>query len=634
MRSTFIERGNLRLGFGILVLGILLRFLFLDADPYYYEWAGYITDEGRWVSNARSGALFGEFFVFEHLHGLHFFLAPFFQLINYVVFKVAGVSIVTSRLFTALCGSLMLVLFWILLRRVVTRQALLLGIILLSVQQDLVVLSRIAIPEMVIMFFQLLIYFIITSNGNSLYRMLLAGLLLFLSIGMKLTVAPFLVIFSAIILFMPRQCPVTEPDRQVWRDLLAFWIGLTIPLLVTVLIGSAFTGISKHLLFRTIDVLEGFIQLSTAYSAINFLFVHPFSWTLKIWALGLWLSALAWISAGRGEIDLHSRRYLLTSAIWIMLYFSQMLLLAYYPTRYKVHILIPMAVNIAVGISLLQRITVRKVIESFAEAKKLSLLIRVTILSLPMASFISPLLTSAIALAGADPDRLRIKLASLIISLIATAYGASLVKKNKHAIAIFLAFPLIAATAWMMLKTFGGINYTFYPSADTKNHAAWWSLFLLIMSGVSIPFAKAIIGWGRIAIARCITAFAITYMMFSLISIGPGYIDPHYTIRDSSQDLGRLYSGYNRILTLGAEGLFNNNSLRYTTTGHSLRNSETGDILVVAFGHRLRLEDSLKEKARLLHSYDLYLSPEFYRLHPDTILAHPNGQVLRVFKIK
>lgn len=92
MRSRLNDRLILWLGFGILVTGILLRFLFLDADPYYYEWVGYITDEGRWVSNARSGALFGQFFVFENFRGLHFFLAPLFQFTNYLVFRLAGVS--------------------------------------------------------------------------------------------------------------------------------------------------------------------------------------------------------------------------------------------------------------------------------------------------------------------------------------------------------------------------------------------------------------------------------------------------------------------------------------------------------------------------------------------------------------
>jgi hypothetical protein len=311
-----------------------------------------------------------------------------------------------------------------------------------------------------------------------------------------------------------------------------------------------------------------------------------------------------------------------------------MLLLGYFPTRYKVHILIPMAVNIAVGISLLQRVTFRKVIESITKAKRLSLLLRVTILSLPMAALISPLFASAVALSGADPGRPPIKVASLIVALASAAYAASRVKYRKQAIAFFLTFPLIAATAWLILKTSRVIDIAFYPSADTQFHAGWWSLFLLVISGLSIPIAKAAIGWGRSGTARSIIAFSITYMMISLTRIAPGYIDPQYTIRDASLDLGRLYSGSNRILTLGAETLFNNNALRYTTTGDRLQNSEVGDILVVAFAHRQTLEDSLVNNARKLHSYDLYLSPEFYRLHPQAVWSHPRGEILRVFKIK
>ena len=47
---------------GVLVLGVLLRISYLDSDPHYYAWAGYITDEGRWVENARSLALRGTLF--------------------------------------------------------------------------------------------------------------------------------------------------------------------------------------------------------------------------------------------------------------------------------------------------------------------------------------------------------------------------------------------------------------------------------------------------------------------------------------------------------------------------------------------------------------------------------------------
>jgi len=98
---------------GILVLGVLLRCAYLDSDPYYDEWAGYITDEGRWVENARSLALRGT--LFEEPWNLHFLMAPLFQLGTYVAFVVGGVSFLTSRLLTALSGSAMLVLFWVLL---------------------------------------------------------------------------------------------------------------------------------------------------------------------------------------------------------------------------------------------------------------------------------------------------------------------------------------------------------------------------------------------------------------------------------------------------------------------------------------------------------------------------------------
>ena len=45
------SRGDV-LVFLVVALGVGLRFLRLDADPYYYDWIGYVTDEGRWVDQA------------------------------------------------------------------------------------------------------------------------------------------------------------------------------------------------------------------------------------------------------------------------------------------------------------------------------------------------------------------------------------------------------------------------------------------------------------------------------------------------------------------------------------------------------------------------------------------------------
>ena len=150
----------------------------------------------------------------------HLFMAPLFELSNYLVFKLLGVSIFASRLFTALSGSLMIALFWGCLRRAVTPQSLLVGVALIALQSDLVGLSRVAVPEMVVMSFELAIYFLIVL-GRSPWRMAAAGVLLLMACGMKATAALMLPIFSVMIFAMPRQAT----DARRWRDLNLFLTG-------------------------------------------------------------------------------------------------------------------------------------------------------------------------------------------------------------------------------------------------------------------------------------------------------------------------------------------------------------------------------------------------------------------------
>ena len=64
------------LALAVLLAGSVLRLAYLDADPDYYAWAGYITDEGRWVAHARELALFGRVVNTDWLLHLHLFLAP------------------------------------------------------------------------------------------------------------------------------------------------------------------------------------------------------------------------------------------------------------------------------------------------------------------------------------------------------------------------------------------------------------------------------------------------------------------------------------------------------------------------------------------------------------------------------
>ena len=272
---------------------------------------------------------------------------------------------------TALCGSLVLVLFWGCLRRVVTPQALLTGLVLLAFQADLVMLSRVAVPEMPLMFLELVIYFIIVAGGTS-WRMVAAGLLMLVLIVMKLTTLLYLPIFSIIIVFMPRN---TASGSERWRDLQLFWISFATPIAIGGLVGYFFLSkglptFQNHVWGLWIAISK-LLALANFYNVISFPFEHSLSHTLNLWALGLWISVLGWLARDRVSIDFQSRRYLTTSAIWFTLYLIVMLSLGYFPSRYKVHILLPMVLFIVVGISQLQRLGIRKVIDFLAEVKGL-----------------------------------------------------------------------------------------------------------------------------------------------------------------------------------------------------------------------------------------------------------------------
>ena len=217
------------LALAVLLGGSALRLAYLDADPDYYAWAGYITDEGRWVAHARELVLFGRIVNTDWL--LHLFLAPLFQTISYVVFDLLGVSIWSARLPTALAGSLILGLFWQVLRRVATAQALLVGLLLLALDVDLIELSRMSVPEMTAMLAQLAVYAVVVARRPTARRMFAAGLLLASAVAVKATTLPAAIIFSAIVLLQPIEDTAL---KRRGRNLLMLWAGFLSPLLVVV----------------------------------------------------------------------------------------------------------------------------------------------------------------------------------------------------------------------------------------------------------------------------------------------------------------------------------------------------------------------------------------------------------------
>jgi len=492
-------------------------------------------------------------------------------------------------------------------------------------------LSRIAVPEMVLMFFQLAIYFIIVAGETSSRRMIAAGMLMFVLTAMKLTMLLFLPIFSIVIFFMPRN---TASRTERWRDIRLFWTGFIAPVVILGL--GWYFFLSKDLpsfqnpTWNPWLAVNKFLFVARLYNVISFPFEHSLSSTFNLWSLGLWISFLGLSAGSRVNVDFQSHRYLAASAIWFTLYLIVMLSLGYFPSRYKLHILLPMVLFIAVGVSLFQRLGIRKVIAFFAEVKSPSGLLWLGVLGLPTAVFLSPLLGSAVVWAGGDTERVRIKLVCVSLSLIAVVYILYRLKYSQQAVGFFLIFPLLGGMAWALLST-AVSGYSFWPSASFQFHALWWSLTFLVVSAVSAAFVTVANASGSINCDRFITVYALVYLLILLVKIAPGYMNPHYSMRDTSRDLGLLLSDSSTIETVAADSLFNENNLPYKNFLEANWSVERPEILVVAFRHEW-VKGIVERDYRQIKTYDLYVSPEYDRTRLSPASLTSDGVLVTVYK--
>lgn len=593
---------------GILLAGVVIRFVNLDADPHYSEWLGYVTDEGLWNQHARSLVLHGILFD-SSLLNVHLVLAPFFQFCNYLVYSVFGVTLLSTRIFVALCGSALLVVFWAHLRHSVTSPALVLGLTLLAVQVDLVVLSRVAIPEMAVMLFQLLIYFLIVGQGKSFWR-LSAGILLLVGCGMKATMVFFLPIFSLVILSMPRRLD----DSCRLRDLAWFWTGFSIPVatagaalfLLNPELASLFISMGHSLLTR-----GQFTQLSSGflYNAVSFPFTHALSPTFSFWLLGVWLAALGWLSSDREQQDIQWRRYLGAAATWFISYYFLMMSMDYFPTRYKVHILVPLALIATLGVSRMQHLGLSRVAECYAESLRWSRFIWAGVITAPMAAFVAPMLSGAITMLGVDAARMRGTMLCFVITWFAISIVSDRLRSNARVVKAQLLFPLLAATVWTIYSA-ASPGVSFWPSDTSYGAGAgYWSMLVVLLLALT---AMTVTRQSQpLQTARSISLFTVIYFGIASIGLAPGLFDSQYTVREASRNLGRMLPDNLSIAAIRAESLFNENRLRYKSIKSVKWPSEKPDILVVAFGYGRRHAEMVKREYRPIMNYRLYVSPDY-----------------------
>jgi hypothetical protein len=446
------------------------------------------------------------------------------------------------------------------------------------------------------------------------------------AVGMKLTALPGVAIFTALILLQP---PAASAGRSRGREMLLFGAGFLAPPLLALASVLAW-GRAPDLLLSGTAMVTSFLAPATPYQALSFFVEDPSAPALNVGALGAWVATLGWMASERTEPDDPAHRHAAAATAWVVMYAALMLGLAYFPARYKAHIFVPMSVSIAVGLTCLERAGLAGVDATLARATTRFATALDALVALPTAVLVAPLLATAASLVGVDAARLRLRLACVLVSLALTTWVVHRRRLRRASSAFLVVFPVVATFGWVLVGQAAG-HVAFWPSARLDAAAAAWASILVAAGALAVAATTA---GPRTAPsgARWLTASALAYSAVALLRIAPGYVDPHYSIRDTSRDLGTLLAGFPGVVaTSGADALFAENRLRYATVRRRTWPAWEPEVLVIAFD----FDDRGGRLARdycLLRRYELYVSPEYYRARPRVTPTTSLGERVSVYR--
>lgn len=624
-----MAKGRLGGVIAILFVGSILRFAYLDADPDYYAWVGYITDEGRWVEHARGLALFGQ--ATELDWPAHVHVAPLFDLAHVAVFGLLGVNLFTARLLTALSGVALLLTVWLLLRRVISTQAMFGAVVLLAFDVDLIMLSRVSVPEMAAIWLEMVAYCVLIGGAATPVRMALAGFCVLLAVATKATVLPTLLIFSVLVFVLN----VRYSEGSIWHQLFSLWGGFAcVPILAGVVLVGWRPQFDQAAIGDTFRVIGLLLAPASLYSVLKFPVESAVAPTLNVWAMAACLGLGGrLVTQGTDDDPLGDRLYV-TSGVWCVLYLVIMLTFAYFPDRYKIHILPPLAVNIATGLSLLHRRGPTEVGDRLARPRWSRRLVAAACFGVPTAAFAAPMLASAYGFVGGNPAQLRVRILCILVATIISVGVVIRRMQNGHSYWPFIVFPIAATLIWLLSIRTGIGARPFWPDEGLHGVQAWW----LATGWTTLPVAwvgtLALGRWTGSWRLRAAPVVASAIALLAIVRIIPSYVHPHYTMKETARQLEVLLRDVSgTIATSRAEGLFNGNRLHYRAIPDDWE--WRPDVLVIAFFPLFRDPGSVVEhEYREMNRFELFVSPEYDDASPARAETTRPRETVRLYQRK
>lgn len=587
----------------VVALGSIARLAHLDADPYYYQWIGYVVDEGRWTEQARSVHLFHSLNNLNWLSTLHLLVAPGFQLASLVSFSIFDVHLWSARLVSAVFGIGILITTYLILRKRIDAGRLFFAVLVLAFQVDLVVLSRLAIPEMASLCGHLVAFAILMSGRPGVTRAVAAAIACAIALVMKGTTLFLVPAYLIAILSLGN-----EPAALKVKAGAAFALVLGVAPVLALALGLATGLIDTTRLLDSAEKLLSFVSIADSYSWVSLYFVNSYMVSVNLLLVGAWL--VSWLPA-TGSIDWKdpAARIFHHAGVWTVCWLAASMTLDYMPARYVLHVLVPLVLYVAAGAHLGRAGRLSDAFEYVAAMPQgLMRVIYATWLALPLAILSAPILAASLALLADVPVESLVGHLRHRISLIALATSfvvlVDVVRPLSKMTMQNLAYgSLLAALIWA-LGSIDGVLWTGFW--DVASSPTLWKRSAALL----IPFlAVGMLGGRRQNFIAVTTKALIVTLVAALFLDGllPQYSRPSFSIRDEGRALASVFPAGAAVKARQSSSLFLENGLRYDEGRLNASSPPAG---IVVFEYFVR--NCCKPPYRLKYRHELRFDPRYF----------------------
>jgi len=249
--SSLIDRNALLLLGFVLVVVAISRVVGTYNDPPWWMCSDFFCDEGWWADSARGKVLFDDYFADDF--GISYLFAPGYTFLLQGVYRLFGVGLLQTRMVSAVGAVLTIIVMCGTIWRLLGRRQALLCALLLGASPFYWAYNRVALTETLQALFITGAFCLYMLKKNDRVAPFLAGLLLSMSVGIKLNAAA----IGVIPLFLASCAEAISQARQ-GESSVGTWVHLR-PVFMGFL--GVLAGVTAFLIVTVIPNWQAFLSI-------------------------------------------------------------------------------------------------------------------------------------------------------------------------------------------------------------------------------------------------------------------------------------------------------------------------------------------------------------------------------------